>query len=171
LIETRRISETNDQSKDWLAAADLVDVFQGQFSQINPMNVPGPLYGAETDTCTTGPDAAPFNVLLDQSGQEFVFKQPSNAIEFRDILCAAIVECFSGYGCDGDAHWRLSTIREWWRNRDQRETNIHEGFGDPSSVRSCREGFRGTLIPYLRIYGFFVENGRVPVDADALPEI
>jgi len=47
-----------------------------------------------------------------------VSQQPSTAVEFRDLVSAAMSECFEGYGADGDSHWRLASIREWWRTRE-----------------------------------------------------
>ena len=41
--------------------------FQPAFGKRNPLNIPGPFYGAETDTCETGTAEAPHNVLLDRS--------------------------------------------------------------------------------------------------------
>jgi hypothetical protein len=50
----------------WLSVAALgKDFFLPAFSKRNPFNIPGPFYGAETDTCHTGPHEAPGNILLD----------------------------------------------------------------------------------------------------------
>lgn len=171
VIQTCHVSEIADAKDGWLSIADLGEFLPAKFSEINSMNVPGPIYGAETDTCATGPAEAPKNVLLDRNGQEFVFNQPSSPTEFRDVLSAAIVECFQGYGCDGDAHWTLSSIREWWNNRDPTGANINEEFGTPTSIIYWRAGLRGGLLPYLRVYAFYVENGRAPVEVDELPDI
>src|SRR5205085_10529256 len=85
----------------WMPFTGLVSqFFRPAFGKRNPLNIPGPFYGAETDTCEMGTAEAPHNVLLDESGQEFVFTQPSNENELRDILGAAICECFVGYGAD-----------------------------------------------------------------------
>jgi hypothetical protein len=86
--------------------------FRPAFSK-NHFNVPGPFYGAETDTCCTGLHEAPGNVLLAARVQEFLFRQPSDADELRDVLSAALCECFCGYGADGDDHWTLHLIRDW----------------------------------------------------------
>ena len=51
-----------------------------------PVEHPRPIYGAEADTCCSGPAEAPGNVFLDQNGQEFVFKQAFSADEFRDLV-------------------------------------------------------------------------------------
>jgi hypothetical protein len=111
-IEVYRASQYAEQMSGWLGIDALAEVFPSQFSQRNLLNIPGPIYGAETDTCCTGPEEAPDNVLLDNNGQEFVFKQASSAVEFRDLVAAARSECFVGYGADGDVHWRLSLIRD-----------------------------------------------------------
>lgn len=165
-------SDLQDESAGWLGIDDLTEFFRPNFSAKNPLNLPGPFYGAETDTCCTGPQNAPDNVLLDRNGQEFVFKQASTASEFRDIVCAAICECFVGYGADGDAHWRLSTIRDWWRTRDDMlAQDIHEASCRQQSILQWRRALQGEAEGYLRVYAFFVENGRVPHDDDSLPQI
>lgn len=87
-------------------------------------------------------------------------------------MSAALCECFNGYGADGDAHWRLSTIRDWWQTRGEM---LNEGVGHewckPESVESWKRALQGDAAGYLRVYAFFVENGRIPVDGDTLPEI
>ena len=82
-----------------LGIDDLVEQFPSKFSMRNPLNIPGPIYGAETDTCCSGPREAPENVLLDKNGQEFVFKQASNAREFRGLVSAAICGRYARAKC------------------------------------------------------------------------
>lgn len=155
-----------------LGINDLAEFFPAKFTEKNPLNIPGPIYGAETDNCTTGPQEAPDNVLLDRDGREFVFKQASNPDEFRCLLSAALCECFEGYGADGDSHWRLSTIRDWWRTReDMLREEICEQWCKSESVVRWKRGLQGEAAGYLRVYAFFVENGRVPLEGDILPEI
>jgi hypothetical protein len=170
-IEACHVLDLPKDGGGWFGIAGLSDFFPAKFSERNPLNIPGPIYGAETDTCTTGPAEAPLNVLLDEAGQEFVFKQPSTAIEFRDVLSAALCECFHGYGADGDSNWRQSSIREWWQNRDEMFGCLCEEFCDPNSVLRWREGLNGAFEPYLRVYAFFVENGRAPGNEDTLPSL
>lgn len=171
-IEACLASDLSKDGSGWMSIADIAQVFPARFSERNPLNVPGPIYGAETDTCCTGPQEAPTNVLLDKNGQEFVFRQASTADEFRELLSAAICECFEGYGADGDSYWRLSTIRDWWQTR---EDMLHEQIGEQwcnrDSVLRWRRALEGDLESYLRVYAFFVENGRVPGDKDILPEV
>ena len=154
----------NENSSGWLGISDLAQYFPAKFTEKNPRNIPGPIYGAETDTCGTGAQEAPDNVLLDKNGQEFVFRQASNPKEFRDLVSAALCECFNGYGADGDAHWRLSTIRDWWQTRGEM---LNEGVGHewckPESVESWKRALQGDAAGYLRVYAFFVENGRIQI--------
>lgn len=166
------LANMSERELGWLGIDGLGEFFPARFSDKNPLNIPGPIYGAETDTCCTGPHEAPDNVLLDETGQEFVFRQASTAAEFRDLVSAVICECFAGYGADGDRHWRLSTIREWWRTR---EDMLRQGIGErwccSTSVGRWKRALQGEAEGYLQVYGFFVENGRVPVDGDVLPEL
>jgi len=145
--------------------------FQSAFDKRNPLNIPGPFYGAETDTCETGTMEAPHNVLLDGLGQEFVFMQPRSEDELRDIISAAICECFVGYGADGDDHWTVALIREWWRARFDLLTRSSQARGLPDSKRRWERILSGEGEAYLRSYAFFVENRRLPTEADFLPEI
>lgn len=171
-IELCDASEVPQEASCWLGIEDLAQFFPSKFSEKNPLNIPGPIYGAETDTCCTGPQEAPNNVLLDKNGQEFVFRQASKAEEFRDLVSAAISECFEGYGADGDSHWRLSTIRDWWGSReDMLATEIGEPWCNFECIERWKRALRGEAEGYLRVYAFFVENGRVPVDRDILPEM
>ena len=160
------------RNSGWLGIEDLTEFFPSKFSEKNDLNMPGPIYGGETDTCCTGPQEAPDNVLLDKEGQEFVFKQPSTAVEFRDLVSAALSECFEGYGADGDSHWRLASIRDWWRTReDMLLGGISEQWCEAESVMRWKRALQGEAEGYLRVYAFFVENGRVPVDGDTLPNV
>ena len=147
------------------------DFFQPAFEKRNPLNMPGPFYGAETDTCETGPMEAPSNVLMDRVGQEFVFRQPCSESELRDVISAALCECFCGYGADGDDHWTISRIREWWKTRHDLLADAGEVRGSPDSVALWRRLLSGEAEQYLRAYAFFVEERRVPEEADVLPDV
>lgn len=162
-------SELRPVDHHWLSIDDLSEFFTPNFKARNPLNIPGPIYGGETDTCLTGPAEAPCNVLVDRDGQEFVYKQAENAAEFRDLVSAAICECFVGYGIDGDANWRLSTIREWWRTRTDMLYEVGEEWCDKERVEQWRHALEGGAKGYLRTYAFFVENGRLPDLGNPLP--
>lgn len=82
---------------EWIPITTLGnDFFQPAFAERNALNTPGPFYCAETGPYEEGPAEAPNNVLMDRVGQEFVFKQPSNEEELRDIISAAFCERFCG---------------------------------------------------------------------------
>jgi hypothetical protein len=85
----------------------------------NWLNVPGPFYTGLTDNCYTGIPAAPYSVMIDLEGREFVYRQPRLYIEVHNLLTAAEMDPFEGYGWDGNHHWTLSLIREWWQRRDE----------------------------------------------------
>ncbi|MBN9121065.1 MAG: ferredoxin [Planctomycetes bacterium] len=168
-IEVCRVGDCHGAG--WLAVAELpADFFCSDFEHRNPLNMPGPFYGAETDTCQTGVAEAPNNVLMDERGQEFVFKQPEVAAELRDVLSAALCECFNGYGADGDRHWTLALIREWWATRFDLLKRA-DAMADEAEVRRWRQMLAGDAEEYLRAYAFFVEEGKVPTDSDRLPDL
>lgn len=171
-IQVRKANAVLATEPGWLPISALAgQFFQPAFDKRNPLNIPGPFYGAETDTCETGTAEAPHNVLLDDSGQEFVFTQPTNENELRDVLSAAICECFVGYGADGDDHWTLALIREWWRSRLDLLSLASQTKGLPESKLRWERILSGEGEAYLRSYAFFVENRRLPTETDTLPEI
>ncbi len=172
VLEVRPAAVLDPADPAWLPIRSLgKDFFQPAFAKRNPLNVPGPFYGADTDTCWTGPHEAPRNVLLDPNGQEFVFRQPADAAELRDVLSAALCECFCGYGADGDDNWTLPLIRDWWRTRFDRLAPAEAARGDPGSVRQWHRLLSGKAEDYLRAYAFFVQERRLPADGDILPEV
>lgn len=169
-LDVRPATAVDPNDAAWLPIAAL-DCFQGRFAQRNPFNLPGPFYGAETDTCGTGPCEAPGNVLLDAQGQEFVCKQPADAEELRAVLNAALVECFEGYGADGDDHWTLSLIRQWSRTRFDLLASLDKLKGHPDGLQCWKHLLMGPAEEYLRVYAFFVEEKRLPTYGDRLPEV
>ena len=118
------IPDANDFHVKWKAGLPRGRLFCGNFDERNPFNIPGPFYGAETDTSATGPNEAPHNVMLDEDGQEFVFRQPTTAAELRQVIGAALCDPFLGYAADGDDHWNVRLIREWWQGMDGRLAEI-----------------------------------------------
>jgi hypothetical protein len=89
--------------------------FCGTWADRHPMNVPGPFYGAMTDTCCDGPPLAPSSLLYDAHGQGFVWRQPRNADETLALMTGASSDPFLGYACDGDLHWTPESVRLWWQ--------------------------------------------------------
>jgi hypothetical protein len=171
-IQVRHAGLAHAGDPGWIPITSLSDdFFHPAFDKRNAFNIPGPFYGAETDTCETGPAEAPGNVLMDRVGQEFVFKQPSNEEELRNVFSAALCECFCGYGADGDDHWTLSLIREWWRSRHKLLSDSASLKGLPASILAWQRLLAGEGEQYLRAYAFFVEERRIPTDTDVLPEV
>jgi hypothetical protein len=174
-IEVQHESEI-DLSEGWssVPAASFTGVgklFSGKFEERNFLNVPGPFYGAMTDNCLTGPTEAPENVMVDTEGQEFVFRQPSSTDQIQQLIGAAFVDPFEGYGADGDSFWTLNLIREWWRGRSDllaEESGLQKY---NRNVAEWRQLVVGEYEPYLRQYAFFVEERRIPTSSDALPAL
>jgi len=86
----------------------------GKWEDRHPLNVPGPFYGAETDTCCDGPAYAPKSLLHDESGAGFVWRQPRDEAETIALMAGASSDPFCGYAWDGDAHWTPALVRAWW---------------------------------------------------------
>ncbi len=161
----------------------------GEWNERYWLNIPGPFYGAETDTCLGGPYTAPANVLLTVSRQEFVYRQPRDAEEFLKVLWAAKGDPCHGFGADGNLRWSVRLIRDWWKERSAafswiarakndypRDYRDHEIPGLDTVLKSLGEfevfmsepsGARA----YLRCYAYFLEHHKVPPEGAKLPDI
>jgi len=135
----------------------------GQWEDRNWRNVPGPFYGADTDTCEAGPPVARRHVLADETGQEFVFRQPRTATEVESVLRAAWSDPFSGYGWDGHDRWSVQDIRAWWGERARlREwaTTYADNEDAGPALRDLIAYLDGDLESHLRDYMFWLEERR-----------
>lgn len=155
----------------------------GTWDERNWLNVPGPFYTAGTDTCWVGREVAQHHILYDDSHQEFVYRQPRTPREVRDVLSAAHSDPLSAYAWDGDQHWTVASVREWWRNRGR----VHEWIDRQSAVRAAssraderevatgladfRTYLDGELAQHLRGYLFWLSEHRVPPENERLPEL
>ncbi|MFE9630454.1 ferredoxin [Streptomyces sp. NPDC006463] len=157
--------------------------WDGRWEERNWRNVPGPFYGAQTDTCWTGRVHAPDLVLYDDAyGQEFVYRQPRGPGEVADLREAACEEAYAGYGRDGDLHWTPESVREWWRDRGRvREWAFSLGWGDwvtsdREELRDAAAGARAYVAyiddgigAYLRDYLFWLVERRPSRPGESLP--
>ena len=164
-------------------------LFSGVWSERYWLNVPGPFYGAETDTCLGGPYTAPGNILLTESGQEFVYRQPRDAEEFLKVLWAAYDDPCHGYGADGNTRWSVRLIRDWWKEKPVAFSWIartrndyprrHKGIdipGPENLLKSLAEFETFMSDPdgawsYLRCYAYFLEHHKAPPEGTKLPDI
>ncbi|MFJ8015566.1 ferredoxin [Streptomyces sp. NPDC096339] len=175
------------------AAAALFEAhpsYTGRWEDRLWLNVPGPVYGGETDNCGTGRLQAPRHVLYggDYFG-EYVYRQPKSPDEVQDVLMAIEEEPFGGYNCDGDQRWTPQLVREWWRDRgrvlEYLVDQAHEwGRFDAWMPSQCVvEGVRdfaayieggadaGSLEADLRVYLYWLEERRSPAPGDVLPDL
>ncbi|WP_327138801.1 ferredoxin [Nocardia sp. NBC_01327] len=156
----------------------------GVWSERDWRNVPGPFYGAQTDSCGTGPLAAPDHVLCeDKYGSEVVFRQPRTVRETQLVLTAAWSDPFAGYACDGDDHWTLGQIRQWWADRTRLvewidrvdhmwSVSDHEyERAHVSAVRAYHHYLEHGLENELREYGFWLEHRRAITPTETLPDL
>lgn len=157
--------------------------FAGEWSERNRLNVPGPFYGADTDTCCCGPLEAPDNVLIDESGQEFVWRQPKDPAQLQALLQAARSDPFCGYAWDGDEHWTTELVRDWWATRGEVSEWIDRQLGNRellssdyntdraavASLQQFRAYFTAELESDLREYMFWLEKRRARADDEPLP--
>ncbi len=163
--------------------------FRGSWADRNWRNVPGPFYGANTDTMQMGRLDAPDHIAYDDSygddcGTDFVYRQPVDARETGNLLAGAFFG-HGGYAMDGDEHWTEAGVREWWSERGRvrewalRVGNRWAGSQHPRYWGHYREAGQGLrdyvryiddgLGQYLRGYLFWLAEHRVPGAGDALP--
>ena len=176
------------------------DIFEGVWTERNWRNVPGPFYGAATDSLAIGRLDAPHHIAYDDDigggfGTEFVYRQPTDEAETEAMVSGALIETYSGYGWDGDDHWTPASVRAWWRDRGRvREwalaiaadwgADTHPEWGSNGSVkyrRHYQDAARGHLDfvayiddgleAYLRGYAFWLDQRRPPRPGEALPAL
>ena len=149
------------------------------------LNVPGPFYTGETDTCWTGRLSAPRHVLYGgEYYNEFVYRQPKTRAEVQCLLSAAEDDPFDGYDCDGDSRWTTEAVRAWWSERRQVEEHVAVLLAEWTAEDADRyeveaaDGARdflaylaGDLETDLRAYIFRLEEGRYPDPGDQLPDL
>lgn len=164
----------------------LDQICQGKWDERNWRNVPGPFYGAMTDNCWVGRLHAPHHVLYGDDieyEQEFLYRQPRTLAELQDVLVAMQEDPWAGWACDGDSHWSLNLVREWWRERGRlREwiTAKHRRWivSERADEREAASGLAdylayldGDLADHLRGYMFFLDNGVSPAPLDRVPAL
>ncbi|MFE5809546.1 hypothetical protein [Streptomyces sp. NPDC056491] len=173
----------------WDPVGELTDedrkVFGGRWEKRLWLNVPGPFYTAETDNCWTGRLQAPDNVLYaaECHSIEYVFRQPRDRRQVRDVVGAATEDPFQEYACDGDLWWTPQAVRQWWaerarvaehlegalvefgRGRDRYEDDALLGVWDFQAYLA------GGLAADLRAYLFRLEEGHYPEAGERLPEL
>jgi hypothetical protein len=160
------------------------DYLGGEWDRRDWRNVPGPFYGAQTDSCWTGREIAPRHIVYeDECGGEVVFRQPRDAGEVHLLLTAAWNDPFRAYASDGDDHWTLAMVREWWAGRARIVAWIEDvrhrwSASERSDERDNAVGLRdyasyldNGLEAYLRAYGFWLDNRRAATPGDTLPDL
>ncbi|WP_228121223.1 hypothetical protein [Streptomyces fagopyri] len=117
------------------------------------------------------------------TGQEFVYRQPRNAVEVDRLLFAAWTDPLSGYGWDGDQHWTADLVRSWWHERSRlREwaTSLHTAWSANSDeiYQELSAGLNdllayldGELETDLRVYLYWLHERRSPDLNEVLPRL
>ncbi|MFI5984057.1 hypothetical protein ACIBEA_24620 [Streptomyces sp. NPDC051555] len=152
------------------------------WAELVPLNVPGPFYTRSNDNCWTGRIEAPMSVMYGgKYFEEYVFRQPRNPHEVRDLVRAADVEITGGYGCDGDRWWTPALVRGWWADRGRVEADLtaslaaferesdEQNADAAAGVAQARAYVAGALAGDLRAYLFRLEEGRYPRAGERLP--
>jgi hypothetical protein len=180
--ERQRATPLTRMGKSWPDPPERY--FCGSWEQRNSLNVPGPFYGADTDTCWDGPIYAPDSLLCDAAGQGFVWRQPRNDTETHALLAGASSDPFRGFAWDGNDFWTPQSVRRWWQERGKRTvaisalTNLLSQMGLTSPepdwraiAREYNDYLGGPIELDLRDYLFFLEEGRYPLPEDVRPDL
>jgi hypothetical protein len=162
----------------WTPIRPAGEIFQGKWEERNWRNVPGPIYGAMTDNCWVGRLSAPRHVLYgddENYEQEFLYRQPKSLHELLQVLDAAQQDPWAGWACDGDQHWTVDSVREWWRNRLRLKEWIDHANAQEDEVldglRDYRGYIDGPLEVDLRRYCYWLTDRRSPAEDQALPDL
>lgn len=116
----------------------------GDFDCRKIVTPPGVVYTLLSDTGMTGRMFARDNIAYDNSGGEFVFRQPRTDAELRAIGRAQDVEVLGCYRFDGLQHWTARSAYSWWQH-----VGIVEGWLESvlrkGGHRDIRQGARDYL--------------------------
>ncbi|WP_238010568.1 hypothetical protein KZZ52_35180 [Dactylosporangium sp. AC04546] len=162
-------------------------VFCGMWEERNWRNVPGPFYGAMTDNCWVGRDSAPRHILYGDDIEyesEFLYRQPKNGAELRDVLAGMRDDPWSGWARDGDTYWTPALVRAWWHDRARLREWIerkHREWTSGGHSDNAPEAAAGLndylhyidtgLAHDLRCYIAFLETGHAPAAGEPLPAL
>lgn len=137
------------------------------------LNFPGPFYTGESDTCGTGICESPNNIIFDENCMEYVMIQPRTKIELLQLWNAGNIEVFGAYYCDGNKHWTVQSVKDWWKNRNE----IFEHLKNKELIKiNCNQEkrYRSYLENEAEIdlkkYCYFLENGIYPKNQQ-IPDI
>jgi hypothetical protein len=112
-----------------------------------------------------------------------VYRQPKDAGEVHLVLTAAWNDPFCAYAADGDEHWTLELVSEWWADRRrltawiddvQRRWSTSERADERDNAVGLQDFARyldDGLEADLREYGFWLDNRRPPLAHETLPRL
>lgn len=157
---------------------DLVDVsFSSGFHDKSRFNFPGPFYTGYTDNCGIGQLEAPATILYDENGHEHIFRQPHTTQQLIQLLVAAHIDPFEAYAMDGNDHWTLDLIKEWWNNKSaliaELSTENMIRNQNKKQAQDYIDYLNGEALLDLRKYAFFLLHKKYPFieELNELPEI
>ncbi|MBC7485992.1 MAG: hypothetical protein H7282_04500 [Cytophagaceae bacterium] len=151
--------------------------FLAGFHDKSRFNFPGPFYTGYTDNCGTGQPTAPSTILYDENGHEHILKQPRTTKQLIELLVAAYIDPFGAYAIDGNNHWTIDLIKEWWQNKsaliaELSTENIIQN-QDGTQAQDYIDYLNGEALLDLRKYAFFLLHKKYPTakEFNELPEI
>jgi hypothetical protein len=144
-----------------------IDLFNkgGDFSNVDWLNTPGPIYTTSTDNCGTGQIEAINNVGGDENYYEVIFKQPMNMTELDATMAAAFCDPLDGYYFDGNLNWNADNIINWWDKSKERINYIIERYKNELELKVFKGRLYGPRNPipenyksWLDFYQFHLKN-------------
>jgi len=161
LLSARRQAGASSIGTEQSWLNELPTCLTGRWEDRNPLNVPGPFYGAETDDCMDGPICAPETHACDHDGRGYVWRQPTDDAPVLRTLVGMYLDPFCGFAWDGNDHWTTTLVREWWSARAGRADLI----GEPVDYPDAEMAYD------LRRYLYFLDTGRYPAAGVLLPDL
>jgi len=155
----------------------------GEWKDHRWMNTPGPFYTGQADFVLMGPTCSPDYVALDDEMVDIVFLQPITIVDFDAVMEAADCDPFGGYACDGNEHWTVEALREWWRRVPEIREHITTHLLVPGWYSHPRDPLVNRVgaawlrfldedaMAWGREYSFFLDSARWPEEDEALPDL
>ncbi len=97
--------------------------------------------------------------------------------ELKQVIKAAEQEPFQNYAMDGDSHWTIEAVKDWWSRIEELKDKLRERIRRENSVIEKVALERWLLFlnteaeSEIRQYIFFRDTGQYPKISEKLPNI
>jgi hypothetical protein len=160
-------------------------LIDSDFTHIDWLNTPGPLYTSNKNIYGSGNIISQYNIACNEQKNQVIFKQPFTKKESDKTLLALELDDYEGYYFDGNCRWNKENIIAWWDKSEERiaailelykqelykpqkANNVDEDFKRPTpeNYKYWLDFYECGMKKYLEWYIFQLENIHI-----SLPEI